>query len=149
MTAHGGEEIRHAEIRSEKRDTNPRAIVRFLLWLVFASVAVAILLRWMFVGLASYEEAKQPPPPVLRQAAPEIPPGPLLQERPAQDLGDFRAAEEKSLHGYAWVDKQAGIVQIDVDRAMELTLERGLPVRPQPSPSDRAGEPGREAERAK
>ncbi len=128
MTSHAPDP-RNPEIRSERSDAKAGAIVRFLLWLIFGSIVVAILMRWMFVGLASYEEARQPPPPVMRPRAAEVPPGPRLQEHPAQDLAVYRAAEERDLHRYAWVDKQAGIVQIDVDRALELTAERGLPVR--------------------
>ena len=30
---------------------------------------------------------------------------------------------------YGWVDKNAGTVRIPIDRAKELLLERGLPVR--------------------
>jgi hypothetical protein len=133
MTSHGAD-LRNSEVRSEKSDARPGAILRFLLWLLFGSVVVAILLRWMFVGLASYEEARQPPPPVMQQRAAEEPPGPRLQEHPAQDLEGYRAAEEKELHRYAWIDKAAGIVEIDIDRALELTAERGLPVRGAASP---------------
>lgn len=135
MTGHGGG-MHNPEIRSEKSDAHPGAILRFLLWLVFGTVVVAILLRWMFVGLASYEEAQQAPPPVMRETAERQPPGPLLQEQPAQDLADYREAQKRELHTYAWVDRQAGVVRIDVDRAMALLAERGLPVRSElPAPS--------------
>ena len=33
------------------------------------------------------------------------------------------------LNGYGWVDKANGVVHIPIERAMQLTLERGLPVR--------------------
>jgi hypothetical protein len=128
MSGHG-ENLQNPEIRSEKTDAHAGAILRFLLWLVFGTVVVAILLRWMFVGLASYEEAQQPPPPVMKATAARQPPGPLLQEHPAQDLTVYRESQERELHAYGWVDRQAGIVRIDVDRAMALIAERGLPVR--------------------
>jgi len=133
MTGHGGD-MHNPEIRSEKSDAHPGAILRFLLWLVFGTAVVAILLRWMFVGLASYEEAQQAPPPVMRMTTERQPPGPLLQEHPAQDLADYREAQERELHSYAWVDRQAGVVRIDVDRAMALLAERGLPVRSEAPP---------------
>jgi len=128
MSGHGAD-MQNREIRSEKSDAHPGAILRFLLWLMFGTTVVAILLRWMFVGLASYEEARQPPPPVMRATAVRQPPGPLLQERPAQDLADYGQAQERELHAYGWVDRPAGVVRIDVDRAMALIAERGLPVR--------------------
>ena len=135
MSGHEGG-MHDPEVRSEKSDAHPGAILRFLLWLVFGTVAVAILLRWMFVGLASYEEARQAPPPVMRATSERQPPGPLLQEHPAQDLADFREAQERELHTYGWVDRQAGVVRIDVDRAMALLAERGLPARSEPQAPD-------------
>jgi hypothetical protein len=128
MSGHGAD-MRNREIRSEKSDAHAGAILRFLLWLMFGTTVVAILLRWMFVGLASYEEARQPPPPVMKATAVRQPPGPLLQEHPAQDLAVYGQAQERGLHAYGWVDRQAGVVRIDVDRAMTLIAERGLPVR--------------------
>ena len=35
------------------------------------------------------------------------------------------------MHSYGWVDQQAGVVRIPIDRAMELLAQRGLPTRPQ------------------
>jgi hypothetical protein len=35
------------------------------------------------------------------------------------------------LEGYGWVDRQAGVVRLPIERAMELVLERGLPTRPE------------------
>ena len=34
------------------------------------------------------------------------------------------------LQGYHWVDQSAGIVQIPIDQAMDLVVQRGLPARP-------------------
>jgi hypothetical protein len=45
------------------------------------------------------------------------------------DLKDYRADQERILKGYGWVDSQAGIVRIPVDRAMDLLLQKGYPVR--------------------
>jgi len=33
------------------------------------------------------------------------------------------------LSTYGWTDKNAGVVRIPIDRAMELQLERGFPTR--------------------
>jgi hypothetical protein len=33
------------------------------------------------------------------------------------------------LHGYGWVNEAGGVVHIPIERAMELTLQRGLPTR--------------------
>jgi hypothetical protein len=58
-----------------------------------------------------------------------LPPGPRLQTAAPLDLKRYRADQEKLLQGYGWVDSQAGIVRIPVDRAMDLMLQKGYPVR--------------------
>jgi hypothetical protein len=35
---------------------------------------------------------------------------------------DDRAASKKQLHGYGWVDRQAGTIHIPIERAIELQL---------------------------
>lgn len=49
-----------------------------------------------------------------------IPPQPRLQSDPAANLAAERAREQALLDGYAWVDRQAGIARIPVDRAMDI-----------------------------
>jgi hypothetical protein len=41
----------------------------------------------------------------------------------------MRAMEDLQLHSYRWVDIEAGIASIPIERAMELIVKRGLPVR--------------------
>jgi hypothetical protein len=45
-----------------------------------------------------------------------------------KDIRDLRAEEHRELTTYGWIDRKAGIVHIPVDRAIDLTLARGLPV---------------------
>jgi len=62
-------------------------------------------------------------------------PEPRLQVAPEQDLKVFHAREDAELQTYGWIDKQAGVVRIPIERAMDLLLEKGLPVRGQPGAS--------------
>jgi hypothetical protein len=39
-------------------------------------------------------------------------------------LAELRAKEAQQLQSYAWVDEKAGVVQLPLDRAVELTLEQ-------------------------
>lgn len=39
-------------------------------------------------------------------------------------LTELRAEEAKKAAGYAWIDQQAGVVQLPIDRAMELTVQK-------------------------
>jgi hypothetical protein len=66
-----------------------------------------------------------------------VPPEPRLQTHPVEDLAALRAREDAALHGYAWVDRDAGVTRIPVERAIEILVERGLPARPAPE-----GDPG-------
>jgi hypothetical protein len=62
-------------------------------------------------------------------------PAPNLQINPHDDLLALRAREETELNGYGWVDRSNGIVRIPIERAMDLLLERGLPVRSPNAPA--------------
>jgi hypothetical protein len=57
---------------------------------------------------------------------PDIPP-PRLQIDPAQDLADFRRNQREHLSSYGWVDRNRNAVHLPIERAMSLTVERGLP----------------------
>lgn len=59
----------------------------------------------------------------------QLPPAPRLEARPGQTLQELRANEQARLHSYGWVDEAAGVVRIPIERAMELTIQRGLPAR--------------------
>jgi hypothetical protein len=65
----------------------------------------------------------------LLEEAQGLPPGPLLQRDPEQDMQEMSTEQDAILNNYGWVDKEAGVVRIPIERAIELTLERGLPTR--------------------
>jgi hypothetical protein len=52
----------------------------------------------------------------------------LLVNEPI-NLKKFRSHEEEVLTTYGWVDQNAGIVRLPIDRAKALLLERGIAVR--------------------
>lgn len=52
----------------------------------------------------------------------------LLVNEPV-NLQTFRSHEEEILTTYGWVDQNAGIVRLPIDRAKALLLERGIAVR--------------------
>ena len=60
-------------------------------------------------------------------------PSPRLQAFPAQELSEYRAVQRELTETYGLIDVQLGVYRIPVDRAMELVVERGLPVRTQPA----------------
>lgn len=45
-------------------------------------------------------------------------------EQRKEKLAEMRANEAKHAHSYAWIDQQKGVVQLPIERAMELTVQR-------------------------
>ena len=108
----------------DPRDLSVKGIGGFGVGLVLILVVSAALMWWASVFLRGLEEAKDPPPPALAEArAPYTPPGPRLQADPEAELVELRTREDLILESYAWVDKEAGIAQVPIGRAMELLVE--------------------------
>jgi len=74
-----------------------------------------------------------------------LPSGPRLQVTAPQDLKRYQGAQAEILNSYGWVDQKAGIVRIPVERAMDILLQKGLPVRGVASPNP--GKPKASGER--
>jgi hypothetical protein len=117
----------HAQDGYERSDADPRPLVLagfVLALLVAASLAVS---AWVSqkteVELHGEESAN--PVRALRIA----PAGPELQAVPARELEQQRAWEERMLTGTEWIDPVNGVVRIPVERAIELSLQEGFPVR--------------------
>lgn len=56
-------------------------------------------------------------------------PQPRLLVNEPMNLAEFAKREQEILHTYGWVDRSAGTVRIPIDKAKDLLMERGLPVR--------------------
>lgn len=109
--------------------------------MILAVVTVLTLLglgaSWLFVKVMDRQrEAALVPPSPLARTLPQQPPEPRLQANPAQDMRQFRAAEEELLNRYELIDEKGGIARIPIERAMELIAERGLPVRAESGSAD-------------
>src|SRR5262245_292677 len=137
---HSAEHLENPETRHETSDVNVRGIFGFGIGLAVGTGLVALLL---FGAFSVMVERFNPEPPAnsspLTRTRPLIPesrehaestfPEPRLQPNAAEDLVKFREAEYHRLNSYGWVDQKAGIVHIPIERAKELALQRGLPVR--------------------
>lgn len=119
----------------ETRDFNTRFVwssAWVLLGLMFAGLFATFLVYTAYGKLWLKEDADRQPSK-LEATLPVRPPQPWLQVIPAQDLQEFHQRESETLNSYGWVEPAAGVVHIPIERAMELTLERGLPVRGEPA----------------
>jgi hypothetical protein len=117
------------DVSHEQSDVNIRTILSFGIGLVIVIVVAQIGLYWL---LAQYEERSARSGRVVSapDAEEQMPP-PRLQISPRNDLAEMRAAEDRELTTYGWVDKEKQTVRIPIDRAMELVAQRGLPARKQ------------------
>ena len=118
------------EVGHELSDLKPGYVGVFAIGLAIVIGAAAIITS-LFMQYRTVEHARQQTPvPSLageRQATPQ----PRLQVDAPNELRQMRQAEEAVLNSYGWVDKDAGIVRIPVDRAMEILSKKGLPSRKQ------------------
>jgi hypothetical protein len=127
----------------ERQDLQPSGILYFLLALAVATLLCILGLRGLYAYLDHREKALEPPvsplitniPADTRHVAPRYPqaafPNPKLEEDERGQLNDIRMNEEKTLYSYGWVDEKAGTVHIPIERAIDLLVQRGLPVRQQ------------------
>ena len=143
---HGAPEVERYNVenpadRHEQRDVNVKAVSKFGIGLALLCIAAFAIV----VGVFRYLEHVTEGVPTGQQNAVidarQRPPAPQLEETPALDLARERAAEEELLHTYGWIDKQAGVVRLPIDRAIELTAQRGLPSRPAGPPASGVSDP--------
>ncbi len=101
-----------------------KAIAGFAVGLVVVTVVSSAALWFGSKLLRDLEVRKDPPPPVLPAASePYLPPAPRLQTDPIGELEALRAEEDALLGSYGWVDRDAGIARIPIERAIELRVE--------------------------
>jgi hypothetical protein len=114
------------DLKYETEDFSPRGIRWFT-----AGLAVLAVMVFVFMGGLLWVLSGGWPPrqgivtPMI--PAPDMSPEPDLQVASSRDYQDMRAAEEAQLRSYGWVDRDAGIAAIPIERAMEIFAGRGLP----------------------
>jgi hypothetical protein len=127
----------------EHQDLAPSGVVYFLLTLGVVTILCLFGLKGLYAFLDHREKVNQPAvnplitniPSDTRHVATGYPqatfPNPKLEEDERGQLNDIRMNEGKTLYTYGWVDEKAGTVHIPIERAMDLLVQRGLPVRAQ------------------
>jgi hypothetical protein len=141
------DQIRARHDGFEHEDLSPSGVFYFLAGLAVLGVVIYLIVFGMYRFLDNYERAHQPP--LSPMATPEADtrtvthedtqsfPQPRLEENERTQLRQFIEDQDRRLATYDWVDKDKGTVRIPIDRAMELIVERGLPVRPEGASSAR------------
>lgn len=132
------DDLFNPETHHESSDVPVRPLFVFIAIFVVFSVVSHIALWYLYKAFVKGEQKRQDPVQtmVARPADAAVPQNqPLLQpfprenvvpqrNTPVTDLVDMRAAEDKVLHQYGWVDKQKGIVHIPIEQAKALTAAR-------------------------
>jgi hypothetical protein len=130
-----------------------RPIIGFAVGLVALSIVAFLLMRALFVSEIDTQRSNDAPPTPLA-AERQVPPRPRLESmlgvkmsgelsggaipagpegpediEPFQNTSsaDFDRKARETLESYGWVDRQAGVVHVPIDRAIELVLKNGLP----------------------
>jgi len=125
-------ELHNPDTAHEAADISMRGIVSFVILLTVVTLSMQGAMYVVFRVFDRMERAEDPEVSPLATPANEAPPEPRLQTTPWADLKTLRGEESSYLHGYGWVDQPAGVAHISIDRAKELLLQKGLPVRPGP-----------------
>jgi len=112
----------------ETRDANTRGVLAFLV-VLFVVINLVLFGTWQL--FRHFSVAELPPAPASSFAVErQVPPEPDLQVNGREDFQKMYAQQQQELEGYAWEDRKAGVVRIPIERAMDLLLEKGLPVMP-------------------
>ena len=126
----------------ETTDAEIAPLVRFAVFLAATVIVSALVVIGLYKYLDEREQAEKAGRyPLAAGIVRPLPPPPRLQTYPFDDIKELRKAENKVLDHYAWVDQNAGVVQIPIERAIDVLAEKGLPYR-QAGPAGPAGEAG-------
>lgn len=116
-------------------DVNAWAVGKFAIALILLAI---ISLAGVFALFRYFISSSGGPLPSILTGeeidARKTPPAPQLEVTEPLDLARQRAAEDKLLGTYGWIDEQNGVVRIPIDRAIDLVAQQGLPSRPQVPP---------------
>src|SRR6202158_2438415 len=134
------------ETEFEHEDLGTRGIFAFMIGLVVSGVVIYFIIVGMYSFLDKYERSQMTTasPLVSSSGAMERVMtqddvdklfkengAPMLETNERGQFRDFLMDQEGQLNSYGWVDEKAGVAHIPIERAMELTVQRGLPVYPQ------------------
>ena len=118
------EQPQHAH---ETSDASIRHLLIFGVGLFLVLIAGLVFSRVVFRYFVGHQGLGPPASPFENVRT--LPPEPRLQVAAPMDLKQYKAAQDEVLNSYGWVDQQAGVVRIPIERAMDLLLQRGFPVR--------------------
>ena len=113
----------NAGIDFESQDLNIKAIVWFAIALLVI-IIVSMVLIWGIMASMNGSAGTASPSALTVPPEPRLQPNPIDKTNsPTEMLHQEMFNQEEWLHSYGWVDKEAGMVHMPIDDAMELTVE--------------------------
>jgi len=141
------EEMNHGhsgpETGFEREDLGTRGVFAFMIGLAIFGAVIYFIIVGMYSFLDKYERSQ------MATASPLVTSkgamsrvvtqdymdkqfkengAPMLETNERGQFRDFLVNQENQLNSYGWVDEKADVAHIPIERAMELTVQRGLPV---------------------
>jgi hypothetical protein len=123
-------------ISHEANRVQVREILGFTLALIVLAGVIHFVLALVMQRFSKEESKLQTQRPPLFALTVDVP-TPHLQGNPAADLARLKTQSLDRLTTYGWVNREAGIAHIPIDRAMDILARSGLPkvaAPPNPSP---------------
>ena len=134
----------HPETSFEREDLSTRGVFAFMIGLGIVGLVIYFIIRGMYGFLDSYERSQMTTAsPLVTSTGPasrvvtkdymekfKENGAPMLESDERGQFKDFLLKQEDQLNSYGWMDEQGGVAHIPIERAMDLVVERGLPVRP-------------------
>ncbi len=146
------DELHNDDTAHEESDINIHAVLTATAVIAAVCLVTAGLMLGLFRFLEGQAETRDPRLSPLATPAVKMPsntmgsptfgdaPDPKLLTDEPRYLSGVRGGWQSTLHSYAWIDQQAGVARIPIDRAKELLVERGsVAVRAEPIEDPRLG----------
>ena len=114
--------------------------VRWFSVAIVVLVAVTAAIAFAMLGGFRLQAAATRQAPAAQ--GPDRPPFVSLQSEPQNELQAYRHEKVQALEGYRWIDREGGVVQIPIERAMELMSAPAPAARPPASPAARRARGG-------
>lgn len=140
------------ESEFEHEDLGTRGIFVFLIGLAITGIVIYFIIVGMYRFLDSYERSQMTTASALvtsSGAAARVVTqadmdnafkdngAPMLETNERGQFRNFLMNQEDQLNSYGWVNEKEHLAHIPIERAMELMVQRGLPVYPQGAADDK------------
>ena len=141
--SHNSHPAMNADVGYDHSDLSVRGIIIFLVGVGMAGVLAHLVIWGLFVGAKKFTPYDtQPNPMATMETLPEAPPlqnagpqsvvkfpEPRLQTDDTADMSKFKDYEDMELHPARPYRTPDGAIHIDINDAMALIAQRGLPTR--------------------